>query len=248
MQACSTMFTPISCLFKLHCTYAGRDSWPCQLAAGPSGYRRNTVASTEHQGADPGPVPVALKQKSPHAELNPGLMRWLAHSNKFVYLKIHLNECPALQQFGPRNARETSRLWKHVFCRCLVQRGTHLNTDSRSANQRGKASERCAQSEGGKTKDLTDYFCSSPEVINNQSSLVHVLFRVTRKMQDSPPIYTAGFVLPDHSQMTLAKGSRALAFSPAGFFTLHTDLRSALFKVNSKLQRYETGGETGGRM
>ncbi len=38
----------------------------------------------------------------------------------------------------------------------------------------------------GGTHGLTDYCCSSPEVINNQSSLVHVLFRVTRKMQDSP--------------------------------------------------------------
>ncbi len=58
------MFTPISCPFKLHCTYAALDSWACQPAACPTGHRRTTVANTAHQGADPGPASVAFNQQS----------------------------------------------------------------------------------------------------------------------------------------------------------------------------------------
>lgn len=58
------MFTPISCLFKLHCTYAALDSWACQPAAHPTRHRRTAVTNTTHQGVDPGPASVAFNQQS----------------------------------------------------------------------------------------------------------------------------------------------------------------------------------------
>lgn len=78
-------------------------------------------------------------------------------------------------------------VWKQMAKINIYRSANRKGNERRSERKTDEGAQRTREEEKEwRTQGLTDYFCSSPEVINNQSSLVHVLFRVTRKMQDSP--------------------------------------------------------------
>lgn len=80
-------------------------------------------------------------------------------------------------------------IWKQM-AKINIYRSANRKRNRRSERKTDEGALRTRAGRGKekewRTQGLTDYFYSSPEVINNQSSLVHVLFRVTCKMQDSP--------------------------------------------------------------